>query len=130
MMADAVRVNVQRVQRQTTTLEEDVVRAEFIARLMDSQFEVGGVKFGLDALVGLIPVAGDLITMSIGLYPIFIARKHKLGRMIIARMLMNLGVDFVAGAVPVVGDALDVMVKANIKNVELLKKAAANWRLG
>lgn len=129
MMAEAVRVNVQRIGRETTTLEEDIARAEFVAKLMDAQFEVGGIKFGLDALIGLIPVAGDLISTGIGFYPLLIARKHGLGRVVVARMLMNLGVDFLAGAVPLVGDAFDVVIKANLKNVELLKRAVEKREL-
>ncbi len=128
-MTEAVRVNVQRVSPQASSLEADIERADFVAKLMDAQFDVAGVKFGLDALIGLIPVAGDVVSTAIGLYPLIIARKHKLGRVVIARMAMNLGVDFLVGAIPLVGDAFDVVMRANLKNVELLKKAVAKRQL-
>jgi len=103
---------------------QDLQIARAISRLLDSQFEVGGVKFGLDAILGLIPVAGDLISTAIGLYPIHLARKHRLGRLVVLRMLANLGADFLIGAVPLAGDAFDVFFKAHLKNYKLLESAA------
>lgn len=105
-------------------LAQDLQIARAISRLLDSQFEYGGVKFGLDAILGLIPVAGDVISTVIGLYPVHLARKHRLGRLVVMRMMVNLGTDFLIGAVPVVGDAFDVFFKANLKNYKLLESAA------
>lgn len=124
-MANPIRVKVARVATGQSDLATDLKIAETLATWMDSKFEVGGVKLGLDALIGLVPVAGDAISFGIGLYPVYLARKHKLGGVVIARMLGNLGVDFLAGSVPLAGDVLDVFVKANLKNLALLKKAAA-----
>ena len=109
----------------TTTLDQDLAIAKTVAKLMDSQFEVAGIKFGLDSLIGLVPVAGDAAAFVIGMYPIYLARKHRLGKLIIGRMFMNLGADFITGAVPLVGDLLDVAYKANLKNYKLLEDAAA-----
>ncbi len=122
---EATPVNVRRVTSVENDLDADLARVEVVAKLMDSQFEIAGIKFGADALIGLIPVAGDAISFGIGLYPILIARKHGLGRVVIGRMMMNLGIDFVVGLVPVVGDVADVVHKANLKNVEVLRKAVA-----
>jgi hypothetical protein len=119
----AIPVDVRRVESPVSELEADIARAEMIAKLMDSQFDLGGFKFGADAIVGLVPVVGDAVSFAVGMYPVFLARKHGLGRVVIGRMLMNLGIDFVAGAVPVIGDAIDVLHKANLKNLALLKKA-------
>lgn len=127
-MAETIRVDARRVPHTANPADDlaaDLRRAEIFGKLMDAQFEIGGVKVGLDAVVGLIPVAGDAVSALIGLYPLYLARKHGLGKVVMGRMLMNLGVDFLAGSVPVAGDLLDVFVKANLKNVELLKKAAA-----
>lgn len=110
------------------SLEADLESARALATLLDSQFEVGGVKFGLDAILGLVPVAGDLVSAAIGLYPVMLARRHKLGRWVVLRMLANLGVDLAAGAVPVIGDAADVVLKAHKRNFELLEKAARKRR--
>jgi hypothetical protein len=111
--------------REPTTLEQDLVVAATIAKLMDSQFQLGPVKFGLDSLIGLVPVAGDAASFVIGMYPIYLARKHRLGALLVSRMFLNLGADFITGAVPVVGDVLDVAFKANLKNLRLLQDAAA-----
>jgi hypothetical protein len=112
------------------SLEQDLEIARIIAKAMDSSFSVGGIKFGLDAIIGLVPVAGDAVTLAIGMYPIFLARKHKLGKMVIGRMMANLGLDFVTGLVPFAGDAFDVLFKANLKNLKILEEAAAKRRLG
>ena len=126
---EAIRVEARRVPAQPLDLETDIKRAEALAKLMDSQFQIGNIKFGLDTIIGLMPAAGDMATTAIGMYPIYIARKHKLGKAIIGRMIMNLGLDFVVGLVPLVGDAIDIFVKANLKNVALLRKAAEKQRL-
>ncbi|HRK30238.1 MAG TPA: DUF4112 domain-containing protein [Tepidisphaeraceae bacterium] len=118
---ETVRVNVRR-SLEGTDVEADLAAARILARVMDAQFELGTVKFGLDAVLGLVPVVGDLASMMVGMYPIYLARKHGLGRTVILRMWANLAIDFAAGVVPVVGDVADVLIKANLKNVALLEK--------
>lgn len=105
-------------------LEADLARVRKLATLLDSQFEIAGIRFGWDSIIGLIPGAGDLITGGIALYPLYIARKHRLGTWTLMRMAANVGADALVGAVPVVGDAFDVVFKANKKNLALLEKAA------
>jgi hypothetical protein len=118
------RVRVERAGARSS-LEQDLAIARQIANLMDAKFQIAGIKLGLDAVVGLIPVAGDFINFGIGLYPIYLARKHGLGKLLLARMLMNLGTDFVVGAVPILGDVADVFFKANLKNLKLFEDAIA-----
>jgi len=119
---ETVSVNVRRV-GETANFRTELEIARTLAKLMDAQFEVGSVKFGLDSLIGLVPVAGDLVSAAIGVYPILLARRYGLGRTVVARMWANLAVDFVGGLVPVVGDALDVVLKSNLKNLALLEAA-------
>jgi hypothetical protein len=109
---------------QPLDLAADMRRAWALANWMDAQFEVAGIKFGYDAIIGLVPGIGDTISMLAALYPVYVARKHKLGRVVMGRMLVNVGVDWLAGAVPLLGDVLDVGFKANLKNVQLLEQAA------
>lgn len=109
-------------------LELDLARARKLARLMDSQFSIAGVEFGLDALVGLIPVAGDCITGAAALYPIYLARRHNLGTTVQMRMGFNVLMDLLPGLIPVVGDIIDVAYKANLKNLKLLERAAEKRR--
>lgn len=105
-------------------LEADLARARWLANLLDAQFNFMGVQFGLDAIVGLIPVVGDVVTSVAGLYPVHLAKKHNLGKTVQMRMAFNVLMDFAAGAVPVIGDLVDVAYKANLKNLKLLEKAA------
>ena len=125
---ETVSVNVRRTARKASTLEEDLKVARFIAVLLDSQFEFAGIKFGLDAIVGLVPVVGDLLTGLVGCYPIHLAKKHNLGKAIRVRMAWNLIADWAVGSVPVVGDVFDVAFKANLKNLALLEKAVEKQR--
>ena len=62
-----------------TEIEVDLARVRRLAKMLDAQFEIGGIKVGWDAIVGLIPVAGDIVTGALGLYPLLLARKHALG---------------------------------------------------
>lgn len=96
---------------------------ELIARWMDSVFQVPGtnVRFGLDALLGLIPGLGDTLTSLVSLYILQAARRHGVSRVTMARMGANIAVDYIVGIVPVAGDLFDVSWKANQKNVELLR---------
>lgn len=107
-----------------TDLETDLRRARTLAKLLDTQFKLGGVRFGLEALLGLVPVAGDTIGALAGLYPLWIANRHKLGKRVQAKMAANLAIEFGGGLIPWVGDFFDVAFKANIRNVKLLEKAA------
>lgn len=97
---------------------------ELLAHWMDTVFEVPalGVRFGLDAIIGLIPGLGDLITSLISLYILAAARRYGVPRATLMRMATNIAIDSVAGAVPLVGDVFDVFWKANKKNVALLRR--------
>jgi hypothetical protein len=123
----AQRVHAKRIdtggQTALDPLAADMAMARALAKLLDSQFQVGQVRFGLDAILGLVPVVGDLAAMLLGLFPVYVARRHKLGKWLIARMLMNLGFDFVLGATPLVGDAADVLYKAHKINYRMLETA-------
>ena len=110
-------------------LERDIERVRMVARAMDAQFEIGGVKFGWDSIIGLVPVAGDIASALVGLYPILIAKKHNLSKVTRLRMAANFAVDLALGAVPLAGDVFDVAYKANMKNLALLEREAEKLRL-
>ena len=82
----------------------------------------GNFKVGLDSIVGLIPVAGDVITGAMGLYLVWEARNLGASRWLQARMLGNVGLDTALGMVPFVGDLFDFVFKSNSKNLGLLKR--------
>ena len=91
---------------------------------LDVAFIVPGTNFryGIDGLIGLIPVVGDIITTAISLWVVREARALGAPWHITARMLANVAVDGVVGLVPVAGDAFDVMFRANVRNVRMLKR--------
>ena len=98
-------------------------RVEALARIMDSIVVIPGttVRIGVDALLGLIPVVGDVVSQAISSYIIWEARRMGVSRLTMARMVGNSLVDMAVGAVPLVGDAFDVAFRANLKNLALLK---------
>jgi hypothetical protein len=106
------------------TREQRLARLDAIAKLLDVAFIVPGTKFryGIDGLIGLIPVVGDIITTAISLWLVREARALGAPWHITARMLGNVAVDGVVGLVPVAGDAFDVMFRANVRNVRMLKR--------
>lgn len=111
-----------------TTLDTDLRRARQIAKLLDAQFELAGVKFGLEAFLGLVPVVGDTVGALAGLYPLWVANRHKLGKAVQAKMAANLAIEWGGGLVPWVGDFFDVAFKANLRNVKLLEAEVARQR--
>src|SRR5690349_4368767 len=113
-----------------STLDADLLRARQLATLLDAQFEVAGFKFGMDAIVGLIPGVGDVAMTIAGLYPLYLARKHILGKVVVGRMGVNLAIDFVVGSIPLLGDLFDAAFKANLKNLAILEQAVEARRAG
>jgi hypothetical protein len=102
-------------------------REELVAltRLMDSAIEVPWLRttVGLDALLGLAPVVGDVISAAIGLYVVRQARELGASRWPQARMIGNLVLDAALGAVPIAGDIADVYFRAHRRNLALLQRA-------
>ena len=106
------------------TREQRLARLDAIAKLLDVAFILPGtnIRYGIDGLIGLIPVVGDIITTAISLWLVREARALGAPWHITARMLGNVAVDGVVGLVPVAGDAFDVMFRANVRNVRMLKR--------
>jgi hypothetical protein len=99
---------------------------EHLAWLMDDLFRVPGIgwRFGLDALIGLIPGLGDTATSIVSFYILASAVRYRVPKVTILRMGLNIGIDYILGSLPVVGDLFDAWWKSNQMNVELLKKRA------
>ncbi|MFZ2159258.1 MAG: DUF4112 domain-containing protein [Bradyrhizobium sp.] len=106
------------------TREQRMARLDALAKLLDVAFIVPGtnIRYGIDGLIGLIPVVGDLITTAISLWLVREARALGAPWHVTARMLGNVALDGVVGLVPVAGDAFDVMFRANVRNVRMLKR--------
>ena len=106
------------------TREQRMARLDALSKLLDVAFIVPGtnIRYGIDGLIGLIPVIGDIITTAISLWLVREARALGAPWHITARMLANVAVDGVVGMVPLAGDAFDVMFRANVRNVRMLKR--------
>ena len=106
---------------------ERIARLDALANLLDTAFFIPGtnIRFGVDAMIGLIPGIGDAITTLMSLYIVREARELGAPRHLIARMLINVALDGVVGAVPFLGDAFDVMWRANRRNMALLQNHLA-----
>jgi hypothetical protein len=106
------------------TREQRIARLEALAKLLDVAFILPGtnIRYGIDGLIGLVPVIGDIVTTAISLWLVREARAIGAPWYITARMLGNVALDGVVGVVPVVGDAFDVMFRANIRNMRLLRR--------
>jgi hypothetical protein len=93
---------------------------------MDDLFRVPvlGWRFGLDALIGLIPGLGDTSTALVSFYILAAAVRHGVPKITLLRMGLNIGFDYLLGSLPVVGDVADAWWKSNQKNVALLRKRA------
>ena len=99
---------------------------EQLSTWMDGLFRIPGTgwRFGLDALVGLVPGLGDFATSAVSLYILAAGVRYRVPKVTLLRMAANIGIDYLVGAIPFVGDLFDVWWKSNQKNVELLRQRA------
>ena len=101
---------------------DPATRARSIARLLDTAFRIPGtnIRFGLDGILGLIPGVGDVAGAALSGYVILTAARAGAPNTLLARMLANVGLDALVGAVPLLGDLFDVAFRANVRNAALL----------
>ena len=97
-----------------------------LSRWMDGVFRIPGVgwRFGLDALIGLIPGIGDTATSLVSFYVLVAGVRYRVPKVTLLRMGLNIAIDYLLGSVPVVGDVFDAFWKSNQMNVELLRERA------
>src|SRR6516165_3554092 len=97
---------------------------ERLAWLMDRAFHIPGtrIRVGLDAILGLLPIGGDVLTGLVQAGLVLLALRHyKVPKLVAARMAANVLIDILIGAVPFLGDLFDIGFKANTRNVQLLE---------
>ena len=106
------------------TREQRLARLDAVAKLLDIAFILPGtnIRYGIDGIIGLIPVVGDIIATALSLWLVREARALGAPWHITARMLGNVAIQGVVGTVPVAGDAFDVLFRANIRNVRMLRR--------
>ena len=97
-----------------------------LSRWMDGLFRIPGTgwRFGLDAIVGLVPGLGDTATSAVSLYILAAGVRYRVSKATLLRMGLNIGIDYAVGSIPLVGDLFDMFWKSNQKNVELLRRRA------
>jgi len=103
-------------------LPRDLVALQRFARLMDEQFAIPGIgtRIGLDALIGFVPGIGDAGGALLSSWIILGALRHRVPAVHILRMVLNVALDTMVGAVPVLGDVFDIFFKENVDNVALI----------
>ena len=99
-------------------------RIEAMEHLLERSFRIPGVNYpvGLDSIVGLVPVLGDIVTTAMGAWIVWEAKNLGLPKWKLWRMAGNVGFDALLGAVPVVGDAADFLFRSNTRNLRIVKK--------
>ncbi len=102
---------------------EQVERLRAMSRLLDNAFTIPGTRFrfGLDALIGLVPGLGDAVSALFSSYIVLQASRLGAPRSVVTRMIANVALDTVVGWVPILGDLFDVAWKSNVKNMALLE---------
>jgi hypothetical protein len=99
-----------------------IADVEALARWLDYAFALpGGFRFGVAGMIGLVPGIGDVLDALLSLYIVLRAIQLGVPRVALARMLVNVGIEALAGSVPFIGDLFDIAFKANRRNYQLLK---------
>lgn len=98
-------------------------RVEALEAILERSFRVPGVNIpvGLDSIVGLVPVVGDVVTAAMGAYMVWEARNLGLPRWKLWRMAGNIAFDTALGAIPLVGDVFDVAFRSNSRNLRIIR---------
>lgn len=118
------------VRPQSAAADERLRWVEHVARLMDSQFRLPGTRFrfGLDPLLGLVPIIGDLSTFAVSGVLVMTMMRHGASRNVVIRMVLNILIDTFLGAIPIIGNIFDFAYKANDRNVALLRRHYAEGK--
>jgi hypothetical protein len=112
---------VMQLDRKQIEIEESL---ETLSRYLDGLFKIPGVgwKFGLDALIGLIPNVGDITTSLVSFYILVAGVRYGVPKITLVRMAFNIGLDYVVGTIPFIGDAFDFFWKSNKQNMDLIRE--------
>jgi len=99
-------------------------RIETMEYLLERAFTIPGInrKIGMDGLLGLVPVIGDIATAAMGSWIIWEARNLGMSKLQLLRMMGNVGFDTAIGAIPLVGDLFDIAFRSNTRNLRIIRK--------
>ena len=123
------RGTVTKEQRRQIELEESL---ENLSHYLDNwvKIPVVGWRFGLDALIGLIPNVGDMATSLVSFYILLSGVRYGVPKITLLRMAFNIGLDYVVGAIPFLGDAFDFLWKSNKQNMDLIRERGSGKGTG
>jgi len=115
--------DIEKRKRSTVEIEQGL---ENLALYLDGLFRIPGTgwRFGLDAIIGLIPNVGDTLTSFASFYILLAGARYGVPKITLLRMAFNIGLDYVIGSIPVIGDAFDFVWKANQQNMDLIRTRA------
>ncbi len=110
--------------------DDAVRRMEFVALLLDSAFVLPGTnrRIGIDAIIGLVPGIGDVVTTILSSYVIWEARNLGVSRWALGRMLANLAIHASVGSIPVIGDIFDAFFRVNQRNMKIVRAQLRDGR--
>ncbi len=99
-------------------------RVRTLSHWMDSRYRVPGTnwRFGLDPIISLLPAVGDAVSVAVSVWPLMEAKRAGVRRRVLLKMVANLGLDFLAGLVPLIGVIPDAWYKANTRNLKLMER--------
>jgi hypothetical protein len=105
-------------------------RLRRLVTLLDNSIPIPGTswRIGLDAIIGLIPGAGDLVTTALAVFIVIEAHRMGVRGVALGRMIANVAIDFLVGAIPLIGDLFDAWWKCNVRNLRVLEAALARAR--
>ncbi len=117
------RFGMSRQEKKQVEIEESL---ESLSRYLDNWIKIPivGWRFGLDALLGLVPNVGDTLTSFASFYILIAGVRHGVPKITILRMAFNIGLDYVVGLVPIIGDTFDLFWKSNKRNMDLIRERA------
>ena len=118
-----------KAERKKIEVEESL---ETLSTYLDGLFRVPGTgwKFGLDSLIGLIPNVGDMVTSLASFYILIAGVRYGVPKITLLRMAFNIGLDYVVGSIPFIGDAFDFVWKSNKQNMNLIRERATGKNVG
>ena len=110
-------------ERRRVEIEEGL---DTLAKYLDDLFKIPvvGWRFGIDAILGLVPNVGDTLTSLASFYILFAGVRYGVPKITLLRMAFNIGLDYLVGMIPFVGDAFDFFWKANRRNMDLIRERA------
>jgi hypothetical protein len=122
-------LGMSRKKRSEVEIEESL---ETLSNYLDGFFRVPGTgwRFGLDALIGLVPNVGDTLTSLMSFYILVAGVRYGVPKITLLRMAFNIGLDYLVGTIPFIGDAFDFFWKANKQNMDLIRERATGKNVG